>query len=206
VVSEVRIYVEGGGDDKEGKARLREGFGHFLDDLRAMARRGQIKWQIIICGPRHAAYRNFQHALEDHPDAFNVLLIDSEGPVSDMPWLHLYRQDKWSSLDTTDEQCHLMVQMMEAWLIADVEALRGFYGPNFNVNPIPNNPNVEEIPKQTLVSALQAATRKTTKGEYHKVRHSPKILARLDVAKVRNAASHCDRLFKTLVGKLELTL
>jgi hypothetical protein len=202
VVSEVRIYVEGGGDDKEGKARLREGFGHFLDDLRVMARRGRIRWRIIACGPRHAAYRNFQHALKDHPGAFNVLLVDSEGPVSDTPWLHLHRQDKWSSLDTTAKQCHLMVQMMEAWLIADMKALKEFYGPGFNTNPIPNNPNVEEIPKQALESALQAATRKTTKGEYHKVRHSPKILAQLNVAKVRNAAPHCDRLFKTLGEKL----
>jgi hypothetical protein len=98
-----------------------------------------------------------------------------------------------------------MVQIMEAWLIADREVLRRFYGQGFNANPIPNNPNVEDIPKQTISSALKAATRNTTKGEYHKIRHGPKILEHLNVDKVRERAVHCNRLFQILTQKMETT-
>jgi acyl-coenzyme A thioesterase PaaI-like protein len=96
-----------------------------------------------------------------------------------------------------------MTQMMEAWLAADVATLRRFYGQGFNANSIPNNPNVEDIPKQRLEAALRAATRNTQKGEYHKIRHGPAILAQLEVARVRAAAAHCDRLFTTLAGKID---
>lgn len=202
MVTEVRIYVEGGGDGKESKAQLRQGFSQFLNDLRNVARSKGIRWQIIACGPRNAAFRNFQHALEDHPHAFNVLLVDAEAPVNGPPLKHLNYRDGWRTSGLADEQCHLMVQIMEAWLIADVETLRRFYGQGFNSNHIPNNPNVENISKQTLVSALKVATQNTTKGEYHKIRHGPKILAQLNVSKVRNAATHCDRLFNTLGQKL----
>lgn len=206
MVSEIRIYIEGGGDDKEGKARLREGFGSFLNDLRVMARSKRVKWQIITCGPRQATYRNFQLALETHPDAFNVLLVDAEGPVDCAPWQHLYQQDKWQSAAVTDEQCHLMVQVMGAWFVVDKAVLKQFYGQRFNANSLPNNPNVEDIPKQTLEATLKAATKNSTKGEYHKIRHGPRILAQLDIAKVRGAAPHCDRLFKILAEKLEATV
>ncbi len=204
MVSEVRIYVEGGGDGRDSKAQLREGFSQFLSDWRTIARSKRIRWRIIPCGPRGAAYRNFKNALQDHPDAFNILLVDSEGPVSSAPWQHLSSRDNWQALGT-DERCHLMVQMMEAWLVADVDALGKFYGQDFNANPIPKNPNVEEITKQSLEPALKAATKNTTKGEYHKIRHGPRILAQLDVAKVRKAAAHCNRLFTTLADKLGTT-
>jgi hypothetical protein len=62
--------------------------------------------------------------------------------------------------------------------------------------------DVEEIGKIMLLSALKDATRNTSKGEYHKTRHSFKILQTLDPSKVRNAAPHCDRLFKTLSEKM----
>ncbi|HEX9926029.1 MAG TPA: DUF4276 family protein [Anaerolineae bacterium] len=206
MVTEVRIYVEGGGDGKDGKAQVREGFSKFLIDLRNTARSKRIKWQIIACGPRNAAFRNFQNALESHPDAFNVLLVDAENVVTATPFKHLHQQDGWHMSGIADEQCHLMVQLMESWLIADIETLKRFYGQGFNAKPIPINPNVEDIPKQTVVSALRTATHNTTKGEYHKIRHSPRILAQLDVSKVRNAVPHCDRLFNTLAQELNTVI
>lgn len=202
VVKEVRIYVEGGGDGKDGKAQMRGGFSKFLIHLRNIARSKRIKWQIIACGPRNAAFRNFQNALESHPDAFNVLLVDAENVVTDTPCKHLYQQDGWHMPGITNEQCHLMVQMTESWLVADVEALRQFYNQGFNANSIPTTPDVESIPKNRLESALKAATRNTIKGEYHKIRHGPKILEQLNVDKVRERARHCDRLFQILTQKM----
>jgi hypothetical protein len=95
---------------------------------------------------------------------------------------------------------------MEAWLIADVEVLQKFYGQGFNANPIPKTLNVEHISKQTIESALKSATRRTAKGEYHKIKHGAKLLRQLNASKVRAAAFHCDRLFTTLAEKLSATI
>ncbi|MEN8218298.1 MAG: DUF4276 family protein [Pseudomonadota bacterium] len=101
-----------------------------------------------------------------------------------------------------DEHCHLMVQTMEAWLIADIETLQKFYGQGFKKNAIPKNPEVEKIDKKQLEPSLKAATRHTRKGEYHKIQHASKLLALLEVEKVRQVAPHCDRLFRILIQKM----
>jgi hypothetical protein len=202
MVNEIRIYVEGGGNDAQTKTLLREGFNYFLRDLVTIARTKRIRWHVIACGSRNQAFSDFLTALQTHSEAFNVLLVDSEEPVSKSPWQHLQERDPWKIGSIGDECCHLMVQTMEAWLIADLSALNRFYGRGFNENAVPKNPNVEQIDKKTLLSALMDATRNTSKGEYHKTRHGLKILELLEVSKVRNAAHHCDRLFKTLSEKM----
>jgi len=194
MVKEIRIYVEGGGDKKETKARVREGFSGFLQDVVKIAQSKRIKWKIIICGSRNDAFRNFNNALEDHSDAFNVLLVDSEAPVKKSPWEHLKLRDNWDSPGVDD----LMVQTMEAWFIADIDILKKFYGQGFRENSIPKNTNVEKIDKDSLEPILKAATRGTSKGEYQKIQHASKLLELLDVAKVRKAAPNCDRLFTIL--------
>src|SRR5215471_7595512 len=112
VVSEIRLYIEGGGDGRDTKARLREGFSGFLRELVNLARSKRIKWQIIACGPRNRAFDDFKTALETHPDAFNILLVDAEGPVQVYTrlWQHVQSRDGWSVPDIGDEHCHLMVQ------------------------------------------------------------------------------------------------
>jgi hypothetical protein len=74
VVSEIRIYVEGGGEGSQTKAAVREGFQRFLQDVVIAARSQRVKWHIIACGPRQAAVENFLIAIDTHPEAFNVLL------------------------------------------------------------------------------------------------------------------------------------
>ncbi|HXH09486.1 MAG TPA: DUF4276 family protein [Alphaproteobacteria bacterium] len=203
MVSEIRLYVEGGGEGSQTKAIVREGFQRFLQDIVRIARSRKVRWQIVACGPRQAAFENFLLALETHPEAFNVLLVDSEGPVNHGPKEYLKSRDRWNLPDIGAEHYHLMVQMMEAWLVADRAALSRFYGQGFNVNAIPRNPNVEQIAKPDLESALKEATRHTAKGAYHKIHHGPKILGQLDVPRVRSAAPHCDRLFTTLADRIE---
>lgn len=202
MVNEIRIYIEGGGDDELTKAFLREGFNSFLQELVTMARSKRIKWRIIACGRRDRAFSDFLNALQTHTDAFNILLVDSEGPVSERPWQHLEKRDRWKAGSINDQHCHMMVQMMESWLIADSATLRKFYGQDFKENAIPKNPNVEQLEKNVIMTALKDATRNTSKGEYHKTRHGFKILGQLDVAKVRKVAPHCDRFFKTLLEKM----
>ena len=187
----IRLYIEGGGDGKETKAKMRKGFRELLK---------QFELDITMCGPRNRAFRDFKTALKSHPNDLNILLVDAEVPVTnDSPWQHLKLRDDWDRPPGVDEdQCHLMVQLMEAWLIADVEALKQYYGQNFLENAIPKTSNVETIDKPRIEKSLQRATRSTTKGEYEKIKHASKLLAMLDVAKVRQASPSCDRLFTTL--------
>lgn len=205
MVKEVRIYVEGGGDQRSGKAAVREGFSKFLSPLKEMARERHVSWNVIACGSRNDAFNAFGIALGQHGDAFNALLVDSEGPVSQSPWAHLQACDNWTIMDVSDNHCHMMVQAMEAWVVADPDALAHFYGHGFNSNPIPRQEDVEMISKPDLASALRLATQNTQKGEYHKIRHGPKILASVDVARVRNRARHCERMFTILESKLDET-
>jgi hypothetical protein len=136
-----------------------------------------------------------------HQDAFNVLLVDQKVRLPS-PWEHLQDRDHWPIQGLPDDHCHLMVQVMEAWIIADIETLQRFYGQGFNQNSIPGQEDVELIAKADLEHALIQATRNTQKGEYHKIRHGPKILALVDVNKIRNRARHCDRMFTTLSNKI----
>ena len=202
MVSEIRIYAEGGRDQRSGKAAVQEGFGKFLSPLKEMARERHIRWYVVACGSRQSAFDAFQIALKQHRDAFNVLLVDGEGPVTRSPWEHLQNRDHWPIQGIPDDHCHLMVQVMEAWIVADLEILERFYGQGFNANPIPARGDVELIVKADLEHALIQATRNTQKGEYHKIRHGPKILALVEVSKIRNRARHCDRMFTTLSNKI----
>ena len=95
MVSEIRLYVEGGGDGQDTKAAVRRGFHGFLQALVLLARAKSIRWQIVACGSRQAAFHNFLTALETHRNAFNVLLVDAEGPVYDRPKAHLEKRDGW---------------------------------------------------------------------------------------------------------------
>ena len=204
MVKEIRIYVEGGGDSNKTWTVIRRGFSIFLKDLREIADKNKIDFYIIPCGPRGTAKNDFFTALESNPDAFNVLLVDSESPVDKEPWKHLLDQDGWKLDEIHDEQCHLMVQVMESWLIADIEALKKYYGQKFAEINIPDNTKVEEISKDEVFSALMLAVENTDKGRYKKM-HGLEILGLINVNRVRKAAPHCDRLFKTLTDKMSET-
>ena len=203
---EIRIYVEGGGDGKETKARLRTAFGAFLRELRDRARARRVRWNIVVCGGRSSAFDNYRVALRSHPDALNLLLVDSEAPVTvNSPWQHLksHSGDNWDNPGVEDKHCHLMVQATEAWLIADRETLREYYGREFHEDALPANPNVEEIDKRTLFDSLKRATRHTSKGAYHKTRHAPMLLERVRPGEVRSRATFCDRLFKLVSAEID---
>jgi len=161
------------------------------------ARNKHIRWAVIPAGSRGRCLDHFCNACEDHPGAFNILLVDAESAVCAKPREHLCNRDGWI-IEAPEDACHLMVQTMEAWLVADRAALAQYYGGGFLNSAIPDNPNVEEIDKATLESALDAATRGTQKGKYREIQHGADLLARIDPEVVRARAQHCDRLFRTL--------
>jgi hypothetical protein len=199
---EIRIYVEGGGDQKEIKASFRRAFGELLKEIRELARGKRIGWTIIACGSGGSAYDDFQLGLSSHPDAFNILLLDAEGPLQHKnPWDHL-RMRSGHPLKklqgTEDENCHLMVEIMENWFLADRQTLRDYYGREFQESAIPGRNDVENIPKQQVYDCLKRATRKTQKGEYHKTRHAPEILEKIKPELIQAKAKYCRRLFAVL--------
>ena len=202
MVKEIHIFIEGGGDGRNTKALIHQGFSSFFGCLVKTARKNKIKWKMTVCGSRNNAFRDFKIALKVNPNAFNVLLVYAEAAVYTTPCQHLKQRDNWDLPNIDDEHCQLMVQTMEAWLIADLETLKKFYGQGFKENSISKNTEVEKIDKKQLESSLKAATRRTKKGEYHKIQHTFKLLALLEVDKVRQVAPHCDRLFTTLIQKM----
>jgi hypothetical protein len=203
VKKEIRIYIEGAGRGVEA-VRMREGFRKFLDRLYQLAQQNGFRFHPpVMCGSGETAYKEFKVALKENKDAVNFLLVDSERPVAEntSPWIHL----KWNALGLDDSHCHLMAQAMEAWFLADIEALKEVYGKGFNENALLKGP-VEQIAVKDLIDSLEKAAANTAKGKkdkYHKTKHAPEILKKLNVSKVCQAAPHCDRLFKTLAEKMD---
>jgi hypothetical protein len=196
VVTEIRIYYEGDG-------RLKPGFSQFFNQLRTRAEARRCRFQLITGGSGSTACRDFSLALETHPDAWNILLKDSEGPHSGNLSESLCREQGWDK--SRRESIFWMVEMMESWFHADKDALREFYGPNFKRNALKANPKVEEIRKVDLVKGLKKATKDTQKGDYvdNKTSHGPKLLAAIDPEKVQTAAPNCGKLFAAVLAKLD---
>jgi len=192
----VRIFLEGGGPHERTQKQLRRGFTEFLRSVFG-PRVARIRVE-----PRGAkAMGDFRRALRTDPDDLNLLLIDSEGPASGTPKAHVAARVK-TGCPGDESQYHLMVQAFEAWLIADPDALAAFYGQGFRRGSLPRRQDVEAIPKDDLEPKLRDASRATQKGEYHKIRHAAPLLERLDPAKVRQRAFHCELLFACLEGAL----
>jgi hypothetical protein len=191
----VRIYVEGGFQGST-KSDCRQAFRSFFGKLIPPR-----SFTVIASGDRNSAFQNFCLALTSHPDDYIILLVDSEEAVMADSWQHLRDRsgDKWHRPAAAHEdQAHLMVQAMEAWFLADQQALTDYYGQGFLAGSLPGQPNIELIPKQDVFSALQHASRKTQKGEYHKTRHGFDLLERIDPKRVRAASHHADRLLVVL--------
>ena len=175
------------------------------------------------CGSRDQAHKTFLNAYRAAGAGdLVVLLVDSEEEVppeeetpagesveakydrelrdASIRKEHLVKRDGWDLKKVDAERIHLMVQCMEAWVVADPEALTGYYGKDFHANKLPQRANLEEEPKSALCDKLAQATRDTSKGEYSeanntKLWQASPLLKEIDAAKV---AKRCPR-FRTLV-------
>ncbi|MEW6218794.1 MAG: DUF4276 family protein [Thermodesulfobacteriota bacterium] len=115
---------------------------------------------------------------------------------------HLAARDGWDLAGTPVERVHLMVQCMEAWIVADPVALEGFSMQGFRKRVLPARPNLEEEPKADLYDKLDRATKDTRKGSYGKIRHASRLLARIDPSRV---IARCPR-FATFTRWLDQTI
>ena len=198
----VTIYMEGGGNSKREKKRLREGMNGFLQELRGKTEARRWRWRVVPCGSRQRAYDTFGNA-RGHAEEGEivVLLVDAEAPVTaPTPVEHLRtrRGDGWDLTGVSEKHIHLMVQTMETWIVADREALESYYGQRFHGNSLPKMADLETVTKDAVVDALDRATAQSQKGRYHKIKHAADLLARIDPAKARERCRHCARLFDTL--------
>lgn len=197
----VTVYIEGGGNGKELRTRCRQGFSEFF---RKAGLAGRMP-KLVACGAREKAYDRFCSALGRSDEIFIVLLVDSEGPVTENagPWTHLRERDNWRKpTQATDENAHLMVQCMEAWFFADKETLANYFGNGFNRNALSNQAAVENIARIDIEQGLKNATQQCKpKGRYNKGRHSFAILGQINPEKVIAASPHARQLIAILLNR-----
>ena len=210
----MKLFVEGGGSTNALRTECREGFARFIAKA-GVAR----KPRIVACGSRREAFDDFCTEIGQGREA--MLLVDSEAPIAAKlqepadrrdawkPWQHLLQRpgDGWQKpRDAQDGDCHLMVQAMETWLLADREALSEFFGAGFNGGEFPAQANpVERLSKDEAYAVLKGATRRLkTKDPYSKGAHSFKLLARVDPAKVTAACPWAMRFVESLKARSSL--
>ena len=198
----ITIYMEGGGDRPSGRAALRVGMDAFLGELKQAARDRRWRWKLVPRGSRNEAFEAFRGAKERGDAGVLILLVDAEGPLTQAPRAHLRDRDGWEMRFTKEDSVHLMVQTMEAWLVADSDALATYYGQGFRTSALLPTSDLESVSKREIERALEAATRATTKGRYHKIRHASELLERIRPGRVRERCAACGRFLDFLTGIL----
>lgn len=192
------MYVEGAaqGSDFERRAGAK-GF-------RLFAERDGIKGiEFRMFGGRNQTYKAFRTALQTREDDEVVLLlIDSEEPVGHgmKGWEHIgSRQgDELRQPDgASEEHLFLMVCTMETWLVSDSKCLASFFGHGFNEASLKEWPDLEAVPKSTIIAALQRATSACSK-QYEKGRTSFEILEKTDPSVVKKKCPAAARLLGRL--------
>jgi len=211
----VHLYIEGGPKGaKENAAdmiRWREAFNSFFGKTTLG---NTSKPKSIICGGRSQAMDAFVGAMKvADADTRSLLLIDSEGPapgnvngLTALACLEKRADDKGKIPKKTDPwRLHLMVETMEAWLLADRDRMKRYYGKAFKEVALPSTTSgqrVEQIAKSVLEKGFKKATKDTDKGEYERKKgsHSPDLLEAIDAKKVVAQCAWAERLVNVIAN------
>ena len=195
--------MEGGGPTADSRRLLRVGVEQFLNELRRAARDEGLELRVICCGGRREAHSR-SAAARAKGTCDVLLLVDSENAVDGDPRAHLVMQDEWRDLESVPvDQVHLMVQVMETWLVADKGALQRYYGRRLRAEELPNEEDLETVPKADILASLRRATAHTPTGKYRKMGHARGLLSLLDTDTVRARCRYCDRLFNVLASAID---
>lgn len=193
----IHIYVEGGSAGVQ-QTYCRRAFKSFIGRVIP-----EGTFTVTACGDRRRTFEAFKLAIALYPHDYVMLLVDAEELVTKDVWEHLAQRpgDKWQKpKGASNDQAHLMVQVMESWFLADPESLEQYFGNGFSGTALPRRDNLEVVPKLEVYSALDKAVKKTKKQYYHKTRDGFAILARISPGLVRHSFTHAESLF----SKLEL--
>lgn len=199
----MKLYVEGGGDSSTLKSECREAFTKFITAAGVSNRP-----RIVACGGRRNAYESFCTAIS--MDEAAMLLVDSEAAVSALhqvgqpdswlPWAHLKHRDNWEMpVGSKNMDCHLMVQIMESWFLADRRTLSSYFKA-LKINKLPaNERQIEGVAKLEVYEALKKATADCAReNQYDKGDHSFKVLRRINSQTVLDASPWAKRFIDAL--------
>ena len=178
----MRLYLEGG-------THLRVHMNRFIRRATGLSR---LDLKVIPCGPRSEAIKRCAK------DSESLLLIDTEGEASDQQITLIASQIGHAN------HAFFMVQLMEAWFLADQQALALYYGQGFNDGRLPANLMIEDIPKQDVENGLHDATRGCRKGAYNKKTHAPGLLDKLNPSDVYASCPNFQRLIDFLKQRVSV--
>ena len=193
----VKLYIEGGGEGPLLDTLFRQGWKQFFAAAGLSGRmprvvRGQGRAQTLDM---------FTTAIAQPRDgALPLLLVDSEGPVraGHSVWEHLKARDGWNRpMGIAENQAFLMVQVMETWFLSDRDLLRNYFGASLRENHLLQWPDLEDVPKLTVLDALDKATAECQR-RYAKGKVSYELLGRLKSARVEADCPHGKALLERL--------
>lgn len=192
----VKIYIEGGGNNVEQRNRCREGF-------RKLIASAGFSPSIVACGGRGKAYDKFCTAIKEaKKGVYLILLVDSEEPISQpadspKPWEHLQQHDHWERPPgVKDDQAQFMVTCMESWIMADHHALAVHYGAKLGTALLSVN-GLEARTRFDVQDTLMRATRNCTNA-YEKGKRSFRVLAELNPATLQQHLLYFKRFIEAL--------
>ena len=204
-MKEIAIYIEGGGPNQYTQLPFRKGFDAFFNYFKALASENDYTLTFIPHGGREEVFKYFNLALINQPNRINILMVDAEGSIDANVTSKTHLQSEWDNPDASEEQCHLMVQIMESWFFADLDTLYIFYNidkeNDEDLVEYQGVKNVETIAKDKIIHSLINISKNSTHGdykEYGKRRQAIKIFENLDLDIVRDKAPHCDKFCKTI--------
>ena len=193
----------------EGAPGLKPGFHSLLGQQVQRARQRRTKFEFIAGGSREKAVKDFLRSCRQSPSNLNVLLVDSEGPVqSRTSWIRALRgQSFWDGgVACSDEQVNLMVQSMEAWFIADPQAIARHFSQGYNGNSLPSPQNAERTAPADMLAAISRGIPRDRRGRrrrYDKVTDGAHLLELIDVATIGRHCRHFKRLMDFLDKEID---
>ena len=191
------MFIEGGGDGQLHERSFRKAWSEFF---RSAGLAGRMP-AIVRGGGRNQTYEKYAHAVrKPRARKLPVLLVDSEEDVTEgnTVWQHLQKRDGWTRpQDACEDQAFLMVVAMETWFLADRELLKKHFGRKLIESHFKEWPALEEVPKETVLSALRAATAGCPMP-YEKGKVSFDLLAKLNSSRVEIECPHAKELLDRL--------
>ena len=178
----MHVYLEGG-------RQLRNPMKAFLRRAVMAIHHQSISLDVEPCGSRDDAIRRCAR------EGDSLLLIDSEGEELQQLTTRVTAQ-----IGSTN-RAFFMVQLMEAWFVADRQNLAAYFGAGFRHGALPANASVEEVSKQDIETGLRNATRNCAKRRYLKGRDDVGLLNLLDPAAVYDACPNFASLIDFLRGQ-----
>ncbi len=192
-----KIYAEGGGEGQLLDTLFRQAWTQFFKSAGLIGRMPRI----VRGKGRLRTFDLFATAVRNpRSGELPLLLVDSEGPVAAnlSAWQHLKARDRWDPPSgTSDDQAFLMVQVMEAWFLADRAMLREYFGPALRETYFRSWPVLEAVSKDDILNALKGATASCAKP-YAKGKVSFELLGQLNPTEVEKASPHAKALLDRL--------